>query len=143
MKNYLKNCSELTKMLLLASLIGAILISCSTIGIVYGQPGWIIGVTAGTAVELLNIFLLYKGSEVTLKYFKSYLFLLMYFSRMVLLITGLLVFVMLQYYFNVEFFTNSFWGFLIGIGPMTIIVIVVMALSGKSPIDIAEKKEEK
>ena len=67
----------------------------------------------------------------------------MYFSRMVLLIAGLLVFVMLQYYFNVEFFTNSFWGFLIGIGPMTIIVIVVMALSGKSPIDIAEKKEEK
>lgn len=142
MKNYLKNCSDLRKMLLLASLIGIVLILCSIIGIVFGQPGWIVGVAAGTAVELINIFLLYKGSEMALKYFKSSLFLLMYFSRMVLLIAGLLVFVMLQYFFKFEFFTNSFWGFLIGIAPMTIVVIVVMAVTHKNPIDIAEKKEE-
>lgn len=142
MKNYLKKCSELKKMLLLASLIGTILILASIIGIVYGQFGWIIGVSIGTVVELVNIVLLYKSSEIALKDSKMSLFLLLYFARMLLFVVGILLLVLLQYRFYVEIFNNSFWGFIIGISPMQIVVIVVMAKSGKTPMDIAKKDEK-
>ena len=143
MKNYLSKCSDLKKMLLLASVIGFVLILGSIVGVVFGQYGWIIGVTIGTAVELFNIYLLYKGSEMALKYFKASLFLIMYFSRMTLYIAGILVLVLLQYQFEVHVFDNSFWGFIIGITPMQAVVIIVMIKTGKGPIEIAEKKEEK
>lgn len=142
MKNYLKKCSELKKMLLLASLIGTILILASIIGIVYGQFGWIIGVSFGTLVELVNLVLLYKSSEIALKDSKMSLFLLLYFARMLLFVVGILLLVLLQYRFYVEIFNNSFWGFIIGISPMQIVVIVVMAKSGKTPMDIAQKDEK-
>lgn len=142
MKNYLKKCSELKKMLLLASLIGTILILASIIGIVYGQFGWIIGVSIGTLVELVNLVLLYKSSEIALKDSKMSLFLLLYFARMLLFVVGILLLVLLQYRFYVEIFNNSFWGFIIGISPMQIVVIVVMAKSGKTPMDIAKKDEK-
>lgn len=130
-------------MLLLALAVGIVLILGSLVGVFFSQYGWIIGVSLGTAIELINIWLLYKGSELTLKYFKTSLFLLTYFSRMVLYIVGILVLVLLQFNFEIHVFDNSFWGFLIGITPMQVVVIVVMARSGKNPIDIAEKKEEK
>ena len=142
MKNYLKNCSDLAKLLLAASALGIVLILTSIVGIVFGQPGWMIGVSLGTVVELVNIYLLYKGSELALKHFKASLFIIVYFTRMTLYIAGILVLVLMQYQFNIEVFNNSFWGFLIGITPMQAVVIIVMAKSGKSPIDIAEKKEE-
>ena len=78
-----------------------------------------------------------------LKYFKASLFLIMYFSRMTLYIAGILVLVLLQYQFEVHVFDNSFWGFIIGITPMQAVVIIVMIKTGKGPIEIAEKKEEK
>ena len=143
MKNYLSKCSDLKKMLLLASVIGLALILGSIVGVVFGQYGWMIGVVIGTAVELVNIYLLYKGSEMALKYFKASLFLIMYFSRMTLYIAGILVLVLLQYQFEVHVFDNSFWGFIIGITPMQAVVIIVMIKTGKGPIEIAEKKEEK
>lgn len=142
MKNYLKKCSDLKKMLLLASLIGIVLILASIIGIVYGQFGWIIGVSIGTVVELVNLVLLYKSSEIALKDSKMSLFLLLYFARMLLFVVGILLLVLLQYRFYVEIFNNSFWGFIIGISPMQIVVIVVMAKSGKTPMDIAKKDEK-
>lgn len=142
MKNYLKNCSDLAKLLLAASAVGIVLILASIVGIVFGQPGWMIGIALGTVVELVNIYLLYKGSELALKHFKASLFIIVYFTRMTLYIAGILVLVLMQYQFNIEVFNNSFWGFLIGITPMQAVVIIVMAKSGKSPIDIAEKKEE-
>lgn len=142
MKNYLKKCSDLKKMVLLASLIGTILILASIIGIVYGQFGWIIGVSIGTLVELVNLVLLYKSSEIALKDSKMSLFLLLYFARMLLFVVGILLLVLLQYRFYVEIFNNSFWGFIIGISPMQIVVIVVMAKSGKTPMDIAKKDEK-
>lgn len=142
MKNYLKNCSDLAKLLLAASIVGIVLILASIVGIVFGQPGWMIGIALGTVVELVNIYLLYKGSELALKHFKASLFIIVYFTRMTLYIAGILVLVLMQYQFNIEVFNNSFWGFLIGITPMQAVVIIVMAKSGKSPIDIAEKKEE-
>ena len=142
MKNYLKNCSDLAKLLLASSIVGIVLILASITGIVFGQPGWMIGIALGTVVELVNIYLLYKGSELALKHFKASLFIIVYFTRMTLYIAGILVLVLMQYQFNIEVFNNSFWGFLIGITPMQAVVIIVMAKSGKSPIDIAEKKEE-
>ena len=142
MKNYLKKCSDLKKMLLLASLIGIVLILASIIGIVYGQFGWIIGVGIGTVVELVNLVLLYKSSEIALKDSKMSLFLLLYFARMLLFVVGILLLVLLQYRFYVEVFNNSFWGFIIGISPMQIVVIIVMAKSGKTPMDIAKKDEK-
>ena len=129
-------------MLLLASLIGIVLILASIIGIVYGQFGWIIGVSIGTVVELVNLVLLYKSSEIALKDSKMSLFLLLYFARMLLFVVGILLLVLLQYRFYVEVFNNSFWGFIIGISPMQIVVIIVMAKSGKTPMDIAKKDEK-
>ena len=143
MKNYLAKCSELTRMILLAILIGVVLILASIVGAVFGQFGWMVGVSVGTAVEVLNLFLLYRSSELALKETKSSLFLLLYFVRMALYVAGILVLVLLQYFWHISFFDNSFWGFLIGISPMQIIVIIVMARSKKGPLEIAQKKDEK
>ena len=143
MKNYLAKCSDLKKMILLASAIGLVLILASIAGAVFSQFGWMVGVAIGTVVEIVNLFLLFKSSELALKETKSSLFLLLYFVRMLLYVAGILVLVLLQFFWHVSFFDNSFWGFIIGISPMQIVVIIVMAKSGKGPLEIAEKKEEK
>lgn len=143
MKNYLSKCSDLKKMILLASVIGLVLILASIAGAVFGQFGWMVGVALGTVVEIINLFLLFKSSEIALKETKSSLFLLLYFVRMLLYVAGILVLVLLQFFWHISFFDNSFWGFIIGISPMQIVVIIVMAKSGKGPLEIAEKKEEK
>lgn len=143
MKNYLAKCSDLKKMILLASVIGLALILASIVGAVFGQFGWMVGVALGTVVEIVNLFLLFKSSELALKETKSSLFLLLYFVRMLLYVAGILVLVLLQFFWHISFFDNSFWGFIIGISPMQIVVIIVMAKSGKGPLEIAEKKEEK
>lgn len=142
MKNYLAKCSDLKKMVLLACLIGIVLTLASIAGAVFGQFGWMIGVVIGTIVEVVNLFLLYKSSELALKETKSSLFLLLYFVRMILYVAGILVLVFLQYFWHISFFDNSFWGFIIGISPMQIVVIIVMARSKKGPLEIAEKKEK-
>lgn len=142
MKNYLAKCSDLKKMVLLASLIGIVLTLASIAGAVFGQFGWMIGVVIGTIVEVVNLFLLYKSSELALKETKSSLFLLLYFVRMIFYVAGILVLVLLQYFWHISFFDNSFWGFIIGISPMQIVVIIVMARSKKGPLEIAEKKEK-
>lgn len=142
MKNYLAKCSDLKKMVLLACLIGIVLTLASIAGVVFGQFGWMIGVVIGTLIEIVNLFLLYKSSELALKETKSSLFLLLYFVRMILYVAGILVLVLLQYFWHISFFDNSFWGFIIGISPMQIVVIIVMARSKKGPLEIAEKKEK-
>ena len=139
----LAKCSDLVKMLILASLIGFILILASIVGAVFGQFGWMIGVAIGTVIELVNLVCLYKGSELALKESKTSLFILLSFARMFLYVAGILLLVLLQYRWYIEVFTNSFWGYLIGITPMQIVVIIVMAKSGKTPLEIASKKEEK
>lgn len=139
----LAKCSDLAKMLILASLIGFVLILASISGAVFGQFGWMIGVAIGTVVELVNLVFLYKASELALKESKTSLFILLYFARMFLYVAGILLLVLFQYRWYIEVFTNSFWGYLIGITPMQIVVIIVMAKSGKTPLEIASKKEEK
>lgn len=141
MKKLWSKLSELQKMLLLASIVGLVFILASIIGVIFGQWGWMIGVSLGTLVELLNLFFLYKGSEMALKNSKTALFLTMYFVRMMLYAGGLILLVLLQFTWKVSVFNNSFWGYLIGITPMQLVVIIVMARSGKSPLDIAKKEE--
>ena len=141
MKKCWNKLSELKKMLFLAFLIGFVFILASIVGALFGQWGWMIGVTLGTAIEMLNLFFLYKGSELALKSSKAGLFLLMYFARMILYAGGILILVLLQFTWKISIFDNSFWGYLIGITPMQLIVIIVMARTGKSPMDIAKKEE--
>lgn len=125
MNNRLSNLSELQKMLLLAVLVSVILIGLSCIGLAFGQPGWLIGVASGSIVEIISIVLLYKGSSEVLKAQKPGLFLLFYALRMILFIGLILGLVLLQYKAQIEVFTNSFWGALIGYTPMQLVVIIV------------------
>lgn len=125
MNNRLSNLSELQKMLLLAALVSVVLIGLSCIGLAFGQPGWLIGVASGSIVEIISIVLLYKGSSEVLKAQKPGLFLLFYALRMILFIGLILGLVLLQYKAQIEVFTNSFWGALIGYTPMQLVVIIV------------------
>lgn len=124
--------SELSKMLLIASLVSIVLIGLSFIGFAYSQPGWLIGVVAGTGVELVNIILIYKGSEQILKHQKPVLFLLFYALRIVLFMGLVLTLILLQYKAHLDLFVNSFWGALIAYTPMQIVVIVVTLLHKSS-----------
>ena len=125
MKQKLASLSELQRMLLLAALVSVVLIGLSCIGLAFNQPGWLIGVSLGSLVEILSIILLYKGSSEVLKEQKPGIFLLFYGLRMILFIGLIVGLVLLQYKANIEIFTNSFWGALIGYTPMQLIVIIV------------------
>lgn len=125
MKQKLASLSELQRMLLLAALVSVVLIGLSCIGLAFNQPGWLIGVSLGSLVEILSIVLLYKGSSEVLKEQKPGIFLLFYGLRMILFIGLIVGLVLLQYKANIEIFTNSFWGALIGYTPMQLIVIIV------------------
>ncbi len=125
MKQKLASLSELQRMLLLAALVSIVLIGLSCIGLAFNQPGWLIGVSLGSLVEILSIILLYKGSSEVLKEQKPGIFLLFYGLRMILFIGLIVGLVLLQYKANIEIFTNSFWGALIGYTPMQLIVIIV------------------
>ena len=125
MKKKWANLSELKRLLIIWGLVSFVLIAASSIGIFFGQPGWIIGVTLGSLIELINIILLLKGTTEILRQEKPGLFLLFYALRMILFVGVILTLVLLQYKANIEFFTNSFWGALIGYTPMQIIVVVI------------------
>lgn len=141
--------NDLKKMLLLGLAVGVVLALIMLIPLfVSNQPGWLIGVGIGTLIELFNIFLLYKGSEAALKSFKTSIFLLFYFLRMVLFIGGFLVTAMFSYGLTghvmpVEVMAYSLWGVLIAYTPTQIVVIVVMVKSKKNIITISEKTDEK
>ena len=125
MKKGFANLSELQKMLVLAAIVSVFLIAGSCVGLFFNQPGWLIGVTLGSLVEILNIFLLYRGSGQVLKEEKAGYFLLFYAIRMLLFIGLILVLVLLQYKANIEVFEYSFIGALIGYTPMQVVVIIV------------------
>lgn len=127
MKKGFANLSELQKMLVLAAIVSVFLIAGSCVGLFFNQPGWLIGASLGSLVEILNIFLLYRGSGQVLKEEKTGYFLLFYAIRMLLFIGLILVLVLLQYKANIEVFKYSFIGALIGYTPMQVIVIIVSA----------------
>ena len=126
------NLSELQKMLLLAGVVSIVLIGLSCIGLAFNQPGWLIGVSIGSVVEIICIVLLYKGSSEILKNEKPGFFLFFYMLRMVLFVGTVLGLVLLQYKANIEVFNYSFWGALIGYTPMQAVVIVTTLLHSRN-----------
>ena len=77
-----ENKVELIKMLEYAAIIALALCLLALIPLfAFGQPGWLIGVAIGSVIEIINLFLLFKGSEVSLKKLKVTMYMLFYFLR--------------------------------------------------------------
>ncbi len=127
-------------MILLGVVIGFGLALIALIPLFLGQPGWLIGVGIGTAIELLNIVLLYKGSDLITNSNKPFLFIFPYVLRMILYVSGFVLTAILGFGFMglapVPAFAYSLFGVLIAYTPMTIIVIVVMYKSKSKPTEV-------
>ena len=114
-----ENKVELIKMLEYAAIIALALCLLALIPLfVFGQPGWLIGVAIGSVIEIINLFLLFKGSEVSLKKLKVTMYMLFYFLRMVLFLAGILVTAIFSFGFTsilepVPEMANSIWGVVI------------------------------
>lgn len=152
MKKFIDKLNEAQKMILLASIVGIVFILISLIPFfVVNQTGWLIGISIGTVIEIINIFLLYKGSEVAMNELKTAWFLLFYFLRMLLFLAGFVVTAILSFGIRgmvsaVPAFQYSIWGVLIAYTPLQIIVVIVMCKTKKNIVNIAEnnvKPEEK
>lgn len=139
MKEFINKLSELQKMLLLATCISLISIAVSCVGLAYSRPGWLIGVSLGSIVEIINIILLYKGNVLVLKGQKAALFLVFHALRMILFIGLVALLVILQYKVEIEAFKYSFWGALIAYTPMQIIVIIVTLFHKGNDVGIEGK----
>lgn len=148
MKTLINKLNEAQKMIVLASIVGIVFMLFALIPLfVAQQPGWLIGIAIGTAIEILNIFLLYKGSEYAMNKLKTSVFLSFYFLRMILflagfLVTALLAFGVKNYFDPIPAFQYSIWGVLIAYTPLQIIVIIVMVKSKKNVINIAENNKK-
>lgn len=112
----------------------------SCIGLIWGEVGWLVGAAIGTAVSALNVVLLFKGSSFALKTFKASLFLLFYFSRMLIYVGMTVLCAYLDFTLHVGAFHFSVFGLLIAYLPMVIIVCVVMSKEGKNIMNIGELK---
>ena len=155
MKEWIKKLTELQKMLLLSLLVMVFLcLICLIPLFAFNQPGWLIGVAIGSIVGIINILLMYKGSQVGLKTYKTFYFMLFYFIRIILILLSFSLTALLQFGFtvgeNVYFepvsaFNFSLWGNFIGIMPMIVVLIVVMVKSNKNIVTISEnnKKDDK
>ena len=128
MKKKLTALTELQASFILAGLISIILLIVSFIFLFLNQPGWIIGVTIGTGVEFLYIWLVNFGSSLTLKEGKTGLFFLTYGLRIFSFIGFFALLVVLQYVVKVEAFFYSCWGMLIAFAPATFITIATQLM---------------
>ena len=152
MKKFINKLNELQKMLILAALVAFVLLLLSLIPLfAFKQTGWLIGIAIGSAIEILNIFLLYKGNEFVTKGKKLPLFLVFYALRMILFAFGFLLTAFLGFGFKyagntlvapVNAFINSLWGVLIAYTPLQIVVIIVMLASNKSELSLRKEKEQ-
>ena len=151
MKKYLENFSELKRMLILSIVIALVVILIMLAPMfAANQPGWLIGAAIGSVIEIINVFLLYKGSEYAMKSLKAGWFLIMYFLRMTLYLAGFVLTAFLGFGFlyggmqiePIPEFNYSIWGVLIAYTPAQIVVIISMLLRKKSPLTIAETNEE-
>ena len=144
-----ENKVELIKMLEYAAIIALALCLLALIPLfAFGQPGWLIGVAIGSVIEIINLFLLFKGSEVSLKKLKVTMYMLFYFLRMVLFLAGILITAIFSFGFTsllepVPEMANSIWGVVIAYAPMQVIVFVVMKLNHKNTVTIAEQDDKK
>ena len=136
MKSRLGKLTELQATLVVAAIISAVLIALSTIGLFFNQPGWFIGVFVGTLVELVNVILLYKGSENVLNQTRTATFLLYFSLRMLIVLGTFILFAFLDFKAHIPAFHNAIWGELIGLGPMEIVVTLVASLSNKKASNV-------
>ena len=125
MKRHLTKLSDLQASLLLSGIISVIYLALSTIGLIFKQPGWMIGIAIGGIVSLVYILLVDVASTATLKDSKAGIYLLSYFARMILFVGFFTMLVVFQYTCHFDVFKNSFWGMLIGFLPTTFITISV------------------
>ena len=140
MKKLFSNCSTLMRLVLYCCLIGLVLIGLSCIGLIFGQPGWLIGASIGMVVSAINVVLLFKGSSFALKSYKASLFLLFYFARMLIYVGMTVLLAYLDISLKILAFKNSVFGLLIAFVPMVIIVVVVMTREKKNVMNIGELK---
>ena len=112
----------------------------SCIGIIFGQFGWLIGVSIGTLVSLVNVVLLFKGSSYVLNASKASLFLLFYFLRMLLYVGFTVLLAFLDFKLHLSALAYSVFGLLIAYLPTVIIVCIVMSKEGKNLMNIGELK---
>ena len=140
MKKFLSNCGQLSRLVIYCLAFGFILMIFSCIGIFFGQFGWLIGAAIGTLVSLVNVILLFKGSSFALKTFKASLFLLFYFSRMLIYVGMTVLCAYLDYSKHIGAFSYSVFGLLIAYLPMVVIVCIVMSKEGKNIMNIGELK---
>lgn len=138
MKNFLSRHGQLTRLVIYCLALGLCLMALSCIGLIWGEVGWLVGAAIGTAVSALNVVLLFKGSSFALKTFKASLFLLFYFSRMLIYVGMTVLCAYLDFTLHVGAFHNSIFGLLIAYLPMVIIVCVVMSKEGKNIMNIGE-----
>lgn len=133
MNKRLTKLSELQATLLVLGIVGMVLLAVSSIGFIFKQPGWMIGVAIGTLATLVNAILIDIGSTATLRDEKTGIYLLAYFLRMIIFV-GL--FAMLAFFdFKLKFgaFKNSCWGMFIGFIPSTFVTIIVQLKHESKP----------
>lgn len=125
MKKHLTKLSTLQATLLISGITSLVLLGFSAFGFIANQAGWMIGVSIGGIISLVNIFLTDSSSSLTLKESKPGLFILSYFLRMFLFVGFFAMLVIFDYRLHIPAFKNSFWGMLIGFFPTLIITIAV------------------
>ena len=140
MKNYFSKLSQLSKMAIYCCLIGLVFIALSCIGLFFSQPGWLIGAAIGMVVSVINVVLLFKGSSIALKSYKASLFLIFYFSRMLIYIGVAVLLAFLDFSQHIDAFKNSIFGFLIACVPMVVIIVILMTKEKKNAMNIGELK---
>lgn len=140
MKKFLSDKSQLVRLVISTLAFGLILMILSCIGIIFGQFGWLIGVSIGTVVSLVNVVLLFKGSSFVLNASKASLFLLFYFLRMLLYVGFTVLLAFLDFKLHLSAFAYSVFGLLIAYLPTVIIVCIVMSKEGKNLMNIGELK---
>lgn len=126
MKKIWNGLNDLKKSLILSSLVTVILIAISVVGIIFGQPGWMIGVAIGGVIQLVNVVLHFKGAEFVLQQEKMGLFLVAFFARMFLIICALVLCIVLDRVAGIGAFKNAIFGVIIGLAPMEIILIFTL-----------------
>ena len=128
----MKKCSaklnEFQASLVITGVVSFLLAIVGLVFVFLGQPGWLIGIVVGSAVDFLYVWLMHVGAGLALKESKAGLFLLTYFLRVIAFVGLFALLVVLQYVLHVEVFNNSCWGMLIAFVPATFITIATQLM---------------
>ena len=89
-------------------------------------------------VSVVNVVLLFKGSQFALKTYKASLFLLFYFGRMLIYVGMTVLLAYLDISLKIGAFKNSVFGLLVAFVPTVIVVVIVMTKEKKNVMNIGE-----